>query len=214
MLDKYSLTFGMSFKEIIEKIRLSRDCQIEESEKQLPPTPSDIPSEKIKPLSNEPQEETVILTKKMIEDARAPNGGFTKSQLTAKGVGWPPPPDWIDKKAGTRISTKQLEVFNQIHYISKPSASMFSSGGSKTYKDVVLNHAEQQKIEAILQAMSHFYVPATPKDIARTISRTAWGENVIREDTVDSFLKLLPEVDYIQWGKYILKSRNKESHNP
>ena len=26
--------------------------------------------------------------------------------------------------------------------------------------------------------------------------------------TKDSFLKRLPEVEYVQWGKYILKSRN------
>lgn len=50
--------------------------------------------------------------------------------------------------------------------------------------------------------------PATPRDIARTISRSAWGYDVVHEDTVDSYLKRLPEVEYVQWGKYLLKSKN------
>lgn len=151
---------------------------------------------------------TIELTKDIIESARTPNGGFTKSQLAAIGIDWPPSRDWIEEVVGTKITPTQLEAFNHIEYVN-PSSEIYKVKGSKTYKDVASSLADRKKMEAILQAMTHFYTPATPHDIARTISRTAWGGEVVREETVDTFLKLLPEVEYIKWGKYILKSRNK-----
>ena len=153
---------------------------------------------------------TIALTKDIIEAARTPNGGFTKSQLAAIGIGWPPPDDWIKKMLGTKITPSQLAEFNRIEYVAKPSEASYKLTGSKTYKDVAFNSDDRRKMEAILQAMTHFYSPATPYDIARTISRSAWGNEAIREGTVDSILKRLPEVEYIKWGKYILKSRNKD----
>lgn len=152
---------------------------------------------------------TVELTIDIIEAARTPNGGFTKKQLAAIGVGWPPPENWVEEKVGTMITPSQLADFNRIEYVAKPSGTSYQLKGSVTYKDVASNSDERRKMEAILQAMTHFYAPATPYDIARTISRSAWGNEVIREGTVDSILKLLPEVEYVKWGKYILKSRNK-----
>lgn len=154
------------------------------------------------------EDATVELTKDIIEAARTPNGGFTKSQLAAIGIDWPPPQGWIEKKVGTKITPTQLEAFNHIEYVN-PSSEIYKVKGSETYKDVASSSDDRRKMEAILQAMTHFYAPATPHDIARTISRTAWGGDIVREETVDTFLKLLPEVEYIKWGKYILKSRNK-----
>ena len=139
--------------------------------------------------------------------ARTPNGGFTKCQLAAIGIDWPPPQDWIEEKVGTMITPTQLEAFNHIEYVAKSSTESFKMKGSINYKDVTSSLDDRRKIEAILQAMTLFYTPATPHDIARTINRTAWGDDVVREDTVDSFLKRLPEVEYVKWGKYILKSR-------
>lgn len=155
------------------------------------------------------EEPTIVLTKDIIEAARTPNGGFTKSQLAAIGIGWPPAEDWIEEKVGTMITPSQLSAFNRIEYVSKPTESSYQLSGSKTYKDVAFSSDDRRKMEAILQAMTHFNVPATPFDIARTISHSAWGDDIIREGSVDSILKRLPEVDYIKWGKYILKSRNK-----
>ncbi|MBR1682319.1 MAG: hypothetical protein IJ700_03045, partial [Bacteroidaceae bacterium] len=154
------------------------------------------------------EEATITLTRDIIEAARTPNGGFTKSQLAALGIDWPAPEDWIEKKVGTMITPTQLENFNRIEYVAKPSEASYRSTGTKTYKDVAFNSDDRRRMEAILQAMTHFYAPATPYDIARTISRSAWGDEAIREGTVDSLLKRLPEVEYIKWGKYILKSRN------
>ena len=158
-----------------------------------------------------PEDATIKLTEEIIEAARTPNGGFTKSQLAAIGIDWPPPQDWINEKVGTMITPTQLEAFNHIEYVANPSSVSYNLKGSNTYKDVASSYDDRRKMEAILQAMNHFYTPATPYDIARTISRTAWGGTVIREETVDTFLKLLPEVEYVKWGKYILKSRNKST---
>lgn len=159
-----------------------------------------------------PKDATIELTKDIIEAARTPNGGFTKSQLAAIGIDWPPPQDWIEEKVGTKITPTQLEAFNRIEY-ANPSSEIYKVKGSETYKDVASSMDDRRKMKAILQAMTHFYTPATPRDIARTISRTAWGDNIVREETVDTFLKLLPEVEYIKWGKYILKSRSKHEGN-
>lgn len=70
------------------------------------------------------QEETTIkLTRELIEEARTPNGGFTKSQLAAVGVDWPPAPDWIEQKEGMMITKSQLEQFNKIQYIATNKVS-------------------------------------------------------------------------------------------
>lgn len=157
-----------------------------------------------------PEDATIKLTKEIIEAARTPNGGFTKSQLAAIGINWPPPLNWIEEKIGTMISPTQLKAFNHIEYVTKPSSTLFQRKDIKTYKDVAFNSDERKKMEAILQAMTNFLSPVTPRVIARTIDQTLWGEeDVIKEYTVDSFLKRLPEVEYVKWGKYILKNRNR-----
>ena len=153
------------------------------------------------------EEPTVVLTSKIIEAARTPNGGFTKSQLAAIGIGWPAPQDWIKQMTGKMITQSQLDKFNQIVYVEKPSKSSIFGSGSSTYKNVAGNPTEEKRMLAVLNAMDHFDAPATPRDIARAISRSAWGGSAIKEDYVDSLLKRLPEVEYIQWGKYILKKR-------
>lgn len=160
------------------------------------------------------EETTITLTSDIIEAARTPNGGFTKSQLAALGIAWPPPKDWIEEKVGTMITPTQLENFNRIEYVPKTLTQAILGKGSITYKDIAFSSDDRRKMEAILQAMTHFYSPATPQDIARTISRGEWGEGVVNEDTVDSILKRLPEVEYIKWGKYILKARIKGNQGP
>lgn len=160
----------------------------------------------IAPNKTKEETATIKLTRDIIEAARTPNGGFTKSQLAAIGIEWPPDQDWISKKVGAMITPSQLEAFNHIEYVAKKSADSRQEKKAKTYKDVSFNSEERRKMEAILQAMTHFMVPATPCDITRAISRTTWG-GLIKEESVDTLLKRMPEVEYIQWGKYILKSK-------
>ena len=59
--------------------------------------------------------------------------------------------------------------------------------------------------QALLRAMGFFRLPAKIRDIARTISRTAWG-STIREDEVEDIIKTLPEIESIE-GKYILRKK-------
>lgn len=155
---------------------------------------------------------TIELTREVIEAARTPNGGFTKSQLAALGIAWPAPQDWIDEKVGTFITQKQMDDFNHIEYVvkkpAKPMSSYFGKN-SKSYKDVASGSADMKRLESVLVAMEHFDVPATPRDVARTVSRSAWGGGNVKEDSVDTLLKRLPEVEYVPWGKYILKSKKK-----
>ena len=158
--------------------------------------------------NGESAEGSIILTREIIEAARTPNGGFTKSQLAAIGIEWPAPTDWIERKIGTKITESQLERFNHIEYVPKQVNFASFKSGEKTYRDVAFNETDRKQMEAVLDAISHFYSPATPRDIARTVSRSAWGSDV-KEESVDSILKRMPEVEYVKWGKYILKSRKK-----
>lgn len=65
----------------------------------------------------------ILLTRELIEAARTPNGGFTKSQLAAIDVAWPPAPDWIEQKEGMMITKSQLEQFNKIQYVATNKVS-------------------------------------------------------------------------------------------
>jgi hypothetical protein len=55
--------------------------------------------------------------------------------------------------------------------------------------------------QAVLRAMDYFRVPASIKDIARAISRTAW-RSVIKEDDVEEIVKTIPNMECVD-GKYI-----------
>lgn len=59
--------------------------------------------------------------------------------------------------------------------------------------------------QAVLNAMGHFRAPANIRDIARTISRTAW-RSVIKEYEVEEIVKTIPEIEYLN-GKYILRMK-------
>lgn len=59
--------------------------------------------------------------------------------------------------------------------------------------------------QAVLRAMGFFRLPARIRDIARTISRTAWGAT-IKEEDVEDILNTLSDVESIE-GKYILRKK-------
>lgn len=61
--------------------------------------------------------------------------------------------------------------------------------------------------QAVLRAMDYFKVPASIRDIARAISRTAW-RSVIKEDDVEEIVKTIPDIERID-GKYILRKERK-----
>ena len=228
LLKDFHLSFGMSYTEIVDVLiandwhtakrkwmsgsEMNKEIKVQddaiERQSAVVPLVGTIKESQDEIDNVKPEEASIVLTEDIIEAARTPNGGFTKSQLAAIGIGWPPPQDWIKEKVGTLITPTQLDGFNHIEYVTNPSSESYNVKGANTYIDVASSMDDRRKMEAILQAMTHFYTPATPHDIARTISRTAWGSNFVPEETVDTFLKLIPEVEYVKWGKYILKSRN------
>lgn len=57
--------------------------------------------------------------------------------------------------------------------------------------------------QALLRAMGYFRFPAKIRDIARTISRTAWGAPII-EDDVEEIIRTLKNVESVE-DKFILK---------
>ncbi len=57
--------------------------------------------------------------------------------------------------------------------------------------------------QAVLRAMGYFRLPASVKDIARTISRTAW-RTTIREDEVEDVIRTMSEIESVD-GKYMLR---------
>ena len=59
--------------------------------------------------------------------------------------------------------------------------------------------------QAVLRAMDYFRVPASIRDIARAISRTAW-RSVIKEDDVEEIVKTIPDIECVD-GKYILRKK-------
>lgn len=156
----------------------------------------------------EDEEPTIKLTREIIEAARTPNGGFTKSQLAAIGVDWPPLQGWIEEKIGMMITESQLERFNHIDYVIKHYKSTAPSKGNNTYASVARDWREKNRMRAILRALLYFEVPATPRDVARAISRSAWGGKAIYTDEVEAILKRLPEVECVQGGRYLLKRIN------
>lgn len=108
------------------------------------------------------------------------------------------------------VKPKQVEDYYYADPAKKKpttSSSSFFTKDIKTYEDVANGPDDLDRLEAVLKAMEHFNRPVTPRDVARTISRSLWGSGNVKEDTVDSILKRLPEVEYIPWGQYILKSK-------
>ncbi len=73
------------------------------------------------------------------------------------------------------------------------------------YQKIIKDPLYAVRKQALLRAMGYFRLPAKIRDIARTISRTAWG-STIREDEVEDIIKTLPEIESIE-GKYILRKK-------
>jgi len=53
----------------------------------------------------------VVLTKALIEAGRTGNSGYSKNQLLALGVSYPPKSGWIERLIGTEVSDEQYERF-------------------------------------------------------------------------------------------------------
>ena len=63
----------------------------------------------------------MVITKEFIFSHTTPKGAWTRTQLAAIGVKWPPPRGWIDRAVGREITEAQRGVFVQ--------ESAFAQGG-------------------------------------------------------------------------------------
>ena len=77
---------------------------------------------------------------------------------------------------------------------------------SHDYLRIVKHPLYAVRKQAVLRAMGYFRLPAKLRDIARTISRTAWGAR-IKEEDVEDIISTMPEVETAEEGKYLLKGR-------
>ena len=85
-----------------------------------------------------------------------------------------------------------------------PNISEEDNGLSLIEKQRIMNRPLYAiKRQAILQAMRYFVFPAKVRDIARSISMSAWRSS-IKESDVEDILKTLDEVENIN-GKYIIR---------
>lgn len=73
------------------------------------------------------------------------------------------------------------------------------------YLNIIKHPLYAVRKQAILRAMGYFRLPAKIRDIARTISRTAWGAP-IKEDDVEEIISTINEVESVD-DKYILRKK-------
>lgn len=115
---------------------------------------------------------------------------------------------------GTSFEECKLKV-NGIWYDNQGNLITDSSKWDKAVEESLKQHHDYLKIikhplyavrkQAILHAMGYFRLPTKIRDIARTISRTAWGAP-IKEDDVEEIINTLKEVESIE-DKYILRKK-------
>ena len=55
----------------------------------------------------------MILTTEYLNSHRTAKGAFTRKQVEALGIEWPPSRGWIKKAAGTEITEDQAKVFEE-----------------------------------------------------------------------------------------------------
>jgi hypothetical protein len=165
------------------------------------------------PNDSDEQPDEIILTRQMIKDAQMPNGGYSRSQLDAIGVEWPPAKGWIEESIGKRITKKQFDDFNHIVYREntaiqpkneEPQKRIVNKASDKPSKEKPTAKKYEKRKSIILHTMMRLHHPASLREVTRRINRTAWGETPIREEDVLSLLLEMPEISRFE-GKYYLK---------
>ena len=164
------------------------------------------------PNDNDDQPDEIILTSQMIKDAQMPNGGYSRSQLDAIGVEWPPAKGWVEWAIGKRITKKQFDEFNRFADSAstsiqpkneEPQRRTVNKAPDKPSKEKTTAKKYERRKSIILQTMMRLHHPATLREVSRRINRTAWGETPIREEDVLSLLLEMPEITSSD-GKYYL----------
>ena len=112
---------------------------------------------------------------------------FKECRLKVKG-------EWYDNNG-------ELELVEEEKSVETSEASKLDND-----KQRITNHPLYAvRKQALLRAMGYFRLPVKIRDIARTISRTAWGAP-IKEDDVEEIISTLKDVESSD-GKYILRKK-------
>lgn len=56
----------------------------------------------------------MVVTRYWLTKHKTPNGGYTKEQLAAVGVSWPPQQGWIKRILGNEVTPEQQRIFEGI----------------------------------------------------------------------------------------------------
>lgn len=152
------------------------------------------------------ESKNIELTYELIESARNSNGSFTRSQLAAIGVGWPPPMGWIHKIVGKKITNSQFEQFKLVDNSYTEKESSESLLNARVNRTEAINRYDLEHMQIILATMGRFNVPATAQDIAWSISRSAWGGSVKVQEVL-SLLRQMPEVEKKGTNHYFIKGK-------
>jgi sialic acid synthase SpsE len=65
----------------------------------------------------------IVLTKEMIDAAATSGCGFTKRQIEAVGVQWPPVKGWKKQLVGKLVTAKQYSTFSKCQETTTPAES-------------------------------------------------------------------------------------------
>lgn len=87
----------------------------------------------------------------------------------------------------------------------RDDATEESSQKHHDYLKIIKDPLYAVRKQALLRALGYFRLPAKIRDIARTISRTAWG-TPIKEDDVEEIISTLKDVESVE-DKYILRKK-------
>ena len=218
LLNKLSLGFGMKYEDVVSKMKKYNNDDILPiffTQNSKGRTVEGISPQvgkkelKITHRKSNTERKTVELTMDIIQSARSFSGGFTKDQLIAIGVDWPPRADWISEVVGSMISLSQLRKFNLVEYAKQVHKN--NKPKRKRKKDKTPSYSESaldisQCSQAIRKVMEDFDKPASLKKITRKISRSEWGGSV-SEDAVFSILLKMNDIEYVENDKFILKDK-------
>jgi hypothetical protein len=72
----------------------------------------------------EPRADLVPLTEEIIEQGRSTNGGWSRGQLEAIGVEWPPVKGWKKRWAGRPMSQRRIDLFLSLRNVHVKAGRM------------------------------------------------------------------------------------------
>ena len=199
LLDRYSLEFGLSYHKVVKRLLNFSDDDLDlslllnnhsyaekmsgliEKENQATNTKKSF-TEKSSVIRHPWQFERYI-TKKTREKRRRLSS--TNKSDESESISISSSCEKTDPIASTIVTTVQDNIENET--------------------PVDFESEYKQRRQLLLKKMKSFVKARSPQYIANTIDPKEWGGPVVAEE-IDTLLKLMPEVEYVPYGMYKLKS--------